>query len=179
MSSFGSRWTVCKLTCGNCRGRSSSLSKIMQIVTSTVRVKQLCEMRYSATILSVTELVTSLAEKVTMNNFDGTNAPRNDSGAPPVASILGVALPVNARGDDHSVASACGENGRRQTATVWCIRDRMSRIGRGGFEQATNGFTSLQIRSSQPCTQRARTGGTSVTTLLKRSPPTGRLCSLS
>ena len=66
---------MCKLTWGNCRGRSSSLSKILQIVTSTARVKHLCEMRYSATILSVT----SLAEKVTMNKFDvtdGTNAPR-------------------------------------------------------------------------------------------------------
>ena len=28
---------------GNCQGRSSSLSEIMQIVTSTVRVKHLCE----------------------------------------------------------------------------------------------------------------------------------------
>ena len=27
-----------KLTCGNCRGRSSSLSKIMKIVTSVVRI---------------------------------------------------------------------------------------------------------------------------------------------
>ena len=34
-----------ELTCGNCRGRSGSLSEIMQIVTSAVRVKQLCEVR--------------------------------------------------------------------------------------------------------------------------------------
>ena len=37
--SFSSLMDCCvKLTCGNCRGRSSSLCKIMQIVTSAVRI---------------------------------------------------------------------------------------------------------------------------------------------
>ena len=43
LSSFGSRWTVVQPICGNCRGRSSSPSRIMQIVTSTVRAKHVCE----------------------------------------------------------------------------------------------------------------------------------------
>ena len=48
----------------------------------------------------------------------------------------------------YKVPSACGENARRQTATVWYIWERMSRTGRDGFEQATNDFTNLQIQSS-------------------------------
>ena len=55
---------LCDLTCGNCRGRSSSLSKIMQIVASTVRVKHLCEdVRMKCELSFVVFLATSTMAK--------------------------------------------------------------------------------------------------------------------
>ena len=182
-------------------------------MTSTVRVKHLCEMRSSATILSVTgpcDFSRLPGEHEQLRRDRWKKALRRTpehhqcllmhaktaTASLPCHSFLD-GLPSNMTLDSATTSVLCYHGSKHAgkqlpscmiffkrvvtpVMSIWLLfhyfatrwlqlvamaddrhgmvhQGRTSRIGRGGFEQATNGFLSLLIRSSQPCTLRAKT----------------------